>query len=60
MIGMTCDDCGLSTKEIINCEGCPDVVCRSCYEHDHSGHHPGEVTTGYLHLIKEIRKDIRR
>jgi hypothetical protein len=36
--GMTCDDCQLAVTLIINCEGCIQVVCRSCYEHEHSGH----------------------
>ncbi len=36
--GMTCDDCRLTGTLLINCEGCIQVVCRSCYEHEHSGH----------------------
>jgi len=36
---MKCDDCSVVAREIISCEGCPYAVCRSCYEHEHSGHH---------------------
>ena len=39
MTGMICDDCEAITKVLINCEGCPNMVCQSCYEHEHSGHH---------------------
>jgi len=35
---MKCEDCEVLTKVMINCEGCPYVVCQSCYDHRHSGH----------------------
>lgn len=46
MKGLACDDCEVITKVLINCEGCPYVVCRSCYEHEHSGHHQGGDSDG--------------
>ena len=44
MTGMICDDCEASTKVLINCEGCPNMVCQSCYDHHHAGHtRKGEI-----------------
>ena len=40
---MKCEDCEVLTKVMINCEGCPYVVCQSCYDHRHSGHRVKEI-----------------
>ena len=34
-LGMRCSDCIAIVDELINCEGCIRIICRSCYAQKH-------------------------